>query len=113
MAADVDEGRENGVQGLLTRHVFVDTEVYRGFGYNLNSAPLQALGLYINEGVLDLHTTDITLSEIKRHIHEDATKLALDVSKLNQQFDRWRSRVPNSLIPKIETIYADELGRGA
>ena len=52
MAEDRVENGDGAVQGLLTRHIFLDTEVYRRFGHNLNSAPLQALGWHIQEGFL-------------------------------------------------------------
>ena len=97
-------------QGLLTRHVFLDTEVYRRFGHDLNSAPLRALGRHIEEESLVLHITDITLSEIERQILDEAATLAHDLGKIDRKLERWKARGAAGILPDLETIDGPLLG---
>ena len=110
MAEDQVENGEDGVQGLLTRHIFLDTEVYRRFGHDLNSAPLQALGQHIEEESLVLHITDITLSEIERQILDEAATPAHDLGKIDRKLERWKARGAAGILPDLETIDGPLLG---
>lgn len=56
----------NPTQPLRTRHLFLDTEVYRRAGFNISNTPFALLAKQIEEGCVALHVTDITLAEIHR-----------------------------------------------
>lgn len=99
--------------GLETRHVFLDTETYKSFGHNLKSEPLAELTSHLREGALILHITDITLSEIERHIHEDAAKAAIDILGTSKLIARWRARSPGTSLPELNAIDAVKLAETA
>jgi hypothetical protein len=90
MASPLD--KKTGV-GLKTRHVFLDTEVYRRYGYNLNDKVLQTLLKQIKDRVCTMHITDITLSEIRRQIGDMAAEVAQLVNKGNKELRRWEEAV--------------------
>jgi PIN domain len=87
-------GPETGPKavGLQTRHVFLDTEVYRRYGHNLNIQPLQSFLSRITDQIFTLHITDITKLEIERQIHELAAEVAQALNKANKGVRRWHSR---------------------
>ncbi|GHB26273.1 hypothetical protein GCM10007094_13080 [Pseudovibrio japonicus] len=79
--------------GLETRHIFFDTQVYRGYGHDLSVKSLEVLAGYIAEDILILHTTDITLREVSAQL--DAMQLEL-VTKANRSarlLDRWNRKL--------------------
>lgn len=78
--------------GLKTRHVFLDTEVYRRFGHNLGHKVLQPLLKHIKADVCTLHITDITISEVTGQIAERAREIASDFNKSAKQLQRWYAR---------------------
>lgn len=78
--------------GVETRHVFLDTGVFRSFGHSLDAKPIQLLGRYVVDGVFVLHTTDITLGEVRRQIEDMERKLANEANKVAERLDRWNSR---------------------
>ncbi len=82
---------EDSETGLKTRHVFLDTEIYRRYGHNLNDKVLQTLLKLTKDQVCALHITDITLSEIARQIADFATEVAQAVNKGNRQLKNWRA----------------------
>lgn len=90
---------------LETRHVFLDTEVYRQFGHNPNSALLLELGRKIAAGQLILHTTDITLAEIRNQLGEYVAETAREVKAARKSAGRWRIRHPSLVaeIPELDT----------
>jgi hypothetical protein len=75
--------------GLKTRHVFLDTEVYRRYGHNLRDKVLQTLLKLIKDHVCTLHVTDVTSSEIERQLAELATEIAQASNKSNRQLKKW------------------------
>ena len=94
------EGSEVGVK---TRHVFLDTEVYRRYGHNLSDKVLQTLLNLTKDHVCTLHITDITLSEIRRQLRDQAVEVAQAVNKGNRQLRNWRSaRSRSSLSMKVQ-----------
>jgi hypothetical protein len=113
MTTDDKSEDKTGPAGPLTRHVFLDAEAYHRFNYNLNSAPLRALGSRIAEGRLLLHVTDITLSEIERHIYEEATKIAHSAKQSAKDLKEWRSRAPSMELDIPEAIDPTKLGQAA
>jgi PIN domain len=93
--------------GLKTRHVFLDTEVYRRFGHNLNAKVLQTLLKQIKDHVCTLHTTDITLSEIKRQLGDMALETAQVVNKGNKELRRWQARTQAPWSTGPQKVIAD------
>ena len=82
---------KNNRDGLNTRNVFLDTEVYRRYGHNLNNKVLQRLLQLTRDHVCTLHITDITMSEIKRQLLDKSTEVAQAVNKGNRLLRNWYS----------------------
>jgi hypothetical protein len=82
---------KNANAGLKTRHVFLDTEVYRRYGHNLNDKVLQRLLQLTKDHISTLHVTDITMEEIKRQLSDMAAEVAQAVNKGNRLLKNWRS----------------------
>ena len=82
---------ENKNAGLKTRHVFLDTEVYRRYGHNLHDKVLQRLLQLTKDHISTLHITDITLEEIKRQLCDMAAEVAQAMNKGNRLLRNWRS----------------------
>ena len=82
---------EKSETGLKTRHVFLDTEVYRRYGHNLNDRVLRTLLKLTKDHVCTLDITDITSAEIVRQIGDLATEVAQAVNKGNRQLKNWRA----------------------
>jgi len=77
--------------GLQTRHVFLDTDVYRRYGHNLHDKVLQRLLQLTKDHICTLHITDITMAEIERQLRELAADVAQAVNKGNRLLRNWRS----------------------
>jgi hypothetical protein len=73
---------------LQTRHVFLDTEVYRRAGFNLSNSQFVLLRGLVNEGQISLHTTDITLAEIRRQLAEEVNEKVVELARLARDFRR-------------------------
>ena len=86
--------------GLKTRHVFLDTEVYRRYGHNLSDKVLQRLLQLTKDHICELHITDITLAEVEYQLSELATEVAQAVNKANRLLRNWRA--VRSLFPGME-----------
>ena len=78
----------NPTEPLRTRHVFLDTEVYRRAGFNLSNTPFSLLAKQIESGRVVLHVTDITLAEIQRQLAESALVMAAEAKRLARDFNR-------------------------
>ncbi|MDE0453185.1 MAG: PIN domain-containing protein [Gammaproteobacteria bacterium] len=98
--------------GLETRHIFLDTEVYKSCGHNLYAKPMQVLGRYVEDGVFVLHTTDVTLREVRRQIGDMERELANKANSVARQLQRWNRRyrhtgdglpVPQALEPSEDS----------
>ena len=113
MADDKQSDGEIVRRGLASRHVFLDTESYRSFGFNLESAPLKALRQHIAEHRLILHVTEITFSEIERHLLGEAAEFARRLADTKRTMEQWHSRAPFE--PKLEVPRIDDatLGKAA
>lgn len=79
-------------EGLQTHHIFLDTEVYRQLGHNPDTPPLKTLSGHIESSGLVLHTTDITLAEIRRQLREFVGKTGQAMTAARKQLGRWRKR---------------------
>jgi hypothetical protein len=55
---------------LASRHIFLDTQVYRTLDHNPANRALALLKEQVNSHRVVLHTTDITLLEVRRQIRE-------------------------------------------
>jgi hypothetical protein len=55
---------------LASRHVFLDTQVYRALGHNPANRAMTLLEEQVTSHRVVLHTTDITLLEVRRQIRE-------------------------------------------
>lgn len=82
---------------LLTREVFLDTEVYRRYGLETNGPSITALLSHIADQRLELHFTDITLNEIRRQLVTDAEKMVDEVRRARRTLAKWQTRAPGAL----------------
>jgi hypothetical protein len=73
---------------LRTRHVFLDTEVYRRAGFNIANTQFTLLGKEIDAERLTLHVSDITLAEIHRQLKETVAEKAAAAKRLARDFNR-------------------------
>lgn len=94
---------------LETRHVFLDTQVYRKLKFNPDNPALRQLQGHINERRVVLHITDITLMEIERQIHEDVAQRYRELQTISKDFDRWRHHVEVPALPT--SLRPEELGQ--
>ncbi|MGO6685832.1 PIN domain-containing protein [Rhizobium leguminosarum] len=97
---------------LKTRHVFLDTEVYRQLGHNPDTAPLRELGEKVSADQLILHTTDITLAEIRRQLTEFVTESANSVKAARKSAGRWLNRHPD-LVTEIPELNVEMVSAAA
>lgn len=104
MAENDDEPRDVAPpQGpLLTREVFLDTEAYRRVGFDTTRPSIAALISHVADERLELHTTDITLQEIKRQIAVEADKVVDEIQRALRTLDKWRARAPRALGKKTK-----------
>jgi PIN domain len=73
---------------LRTRHIFLDTEVYRRAGFNLFNSPFTLLAREVDAGRIVLHVSDITLAEIQRQLREIVLEHAAQAKRLARDFNR-------------------------
>ena len=78
--------------GLETRNIFLDTEVFRSYGHNLNAKTMKILGGYVADGIFVLHTTDVTLREVSRQIGAMERELTNHPNKVAKELTRWNDR---------------------
>jgi hypothetical protein len=99
--------------GLQTHHIFLDTEVYRQLGHNPDSPPLKALADHITANGLVLHTTDITLAEIRRQLREFVGKTEVAMSQARKQLGRWQKRHPHLVPVGVPEFDSDAVAQAA
>ncbi len=95
---------------LLTRHVFLDTQVYRALHHNPDNPALLALKEHIKAHRVILHTVDITLLEVKRQLLEAAQARAREMGEVEKDFRRWRKQAPKSMPKRMPEFDAAALG---
>ena len=78
--------------GLETRNIFLDTEVFRSYGHNLNAKTMRVLGGYVADGIFVLHTTDVTLREVSHQIGAMERELTNRANKVAKELTRWNDR---------------------
>lgn len=100
-------------KSLVTRNVFLDTQVYRQLGHNPDNAILQEMGKRILDGGLVLHTTDITLAEIERQLREFVGTTAQALEAAGSKLGRWRHRHPELVPNDVPDFDADAVAAAA
>lgn len=103
-------------QPLETRHVFLDTQVYRRLHHNIANPALVTLARHVADRAVVLHITDITLLEIRRQIAEDVAAKARDLATIEKSFRQWRytsKDVPKPSLINSAAIASDLFGRFA
>jgi hypothetical protein len=94
MVRTTSETEHRAAEPLSTRNVFLDTQVYHGLGHNPANPALTTLKEQIEAHHVVLHTTDITLLEIKRQIREQVLVLHRELARIEKDLQRWRKQVP-------------------
>lgn len=89
---------------LRTRHVFLDTEVYRRAGFNISNTQFALLAKEIDAGRIVVHFTDITLAEIQRQLTEEVVAKAAEAKRLARDFNRISQIAgrPNDTVREID-----------
>ncbi len=95
---------------LETRHVFLDTQVYRALGHNPENPALKTLRDHIQAHRVVLHTTDITLFEVKRQLLEAVQTRARELGAIEKDLRRWRKQAPNATPNRVLEIDAAAVG---
>lgn len=98
-------------QPLETRHIFLDTQVYRRLHHNTANPALTTLARHIADRTVVLHIADITLLEIRRQIAEEVSAKARDLANIEKFFRRWRHSTKNlpDLPPVNPAVIAADL----
>ncbi|WP_442579332.1 PIN domain-containing protein [Mesorhizobium sp. ASY16-5R] len=78
----------NPTEPLRTRHVFLDTEVYRRAGFNISNTSFALLAKEIEAGRIVLHVSDITLAEVQRQLKGAVLEYAAEAKRLARDFNR-------------------------
>ena len=78
--------------GLETRNIFLDTEVFRSCGHNLNAKLMKVLDGYLADEICVLHTTDITLREVSRQLVDMERGLTKRANKVTKELSDWNRR---------------------
>ncbi|NTF98210.1 PIN domain-containing protein [Rhizobium rhizogenes] len=99
--------KKGEVEPLPSRHVFLDTQVYRALGHNPANPAMRLLAKQVAEHRVVLHTTDITLLEVKRQIHERVLLKQQELSSLEKDLRRWRKSAPKSA-PSEPVVFEPE-----
>lgn len=81
---------------LASRHIFLDTQVYRALGHNPANRAMTLLKEQIVSHRVVLHTTDITLLEVKRQIREHVLARQREFMAIEKDLIRWRKSAPKT-----------------
>lgn len=100
---------------LQTREVFLDTEAYRRLGFDTSKPSIKALQEHVLADRLQLHTTDITLSEVERQIAAIAQDAMQEVKRARATLAAWHVRAPKALGKRklVKPINAEAVAREA
>ncbi|MBV8521414.1 MAG: DUF4935 domain-containing protein [Acetobacteraceae bacterium] len=103
MEGTVREKQNSSAEPLVTRHVFLDTQVYRQVRHNPANPALVKLQEQIEAHRVVLHTTDITVLEVKRQIYEAVVEHQRTLKKIERDdFRRWREQAPRACPGSLE-----------
>lgn len=106
------KGRTKGAAPAIpleTRHVFLDTQVYRKLGHNPRNRALAVLYDHIRAHKIILHITDVTLLEIQRQIRERIDAQIRAMEAVEKHFVQWRKASPSNGPSAPITIEAEPL----
>lgn len=106
----IQSSKHRSAEPLETRHVFLDTQVYRALGHNPENPALKTLKNHIEAHRVVLHTTDITLLEVKRQLVEAAHTRARELIAIEKDIRRWRKQAPNATPTRVLEIDAAAIG---
>jgi hypothetical protein len=109
MVRTASEKQHRPAEPLLTRHVFLDTQVYRALGHSPTNPALLTLKEQIEAHCVVLHTTDITLLEVRRQIHERVQTHRRELASIEKDFRRWREQAPKSTPKRLLEFDAEAL----
>ena len=87
-----------------------DTQVYRALGHNPANPALLALKEHVKAHRVVLHTTDITLLEVKRQLREEVLARVREMGEIEKDFRRWRKQAPKSAPEKLTEFDAAAVG---
>jgi PIN domain len=92
---------------LASRHVFLDTQVFYALGHNPTNPALSLLKKQVNTHRVVLHTSDITLLEVKRQLRELVLKRQRELRDIEKHLARWRKSAPR-LVPNLTVEFDAE-----
>jgi hypothetical protein len=81
---------------LVSRHIFLDTQVYRALGHNPVNRVMTLLKEQVTSHRVVLHTTDITLAEVRRQIRESVFARQRELGAIEKDIARWRKSAPKA-----------------
>lgn len=87
-----DTARTADEIGLKTRHVLIDTSVYRRFGFNLRSRLFKEFMAIAISHQLRIHLDPVTTREIDRGLAEVAAKVVAQHKQYIRAQNNWNSR---------------------
>lgn len=88
MSMNDEEGLNRGL-GIPTRHIFLDTEVYRKNNFNLYNALFSRLRDHIHINGIVLHMTEITYREIYKELGNIIEKDTGEYEKVAKRIAKW------------------------
>lgn len=109
------EHQHEQAEPLQSRHIFLDTQVYRALQHDPENQALKVLQEQIDAQRVVLHIADITLLEIKRQISEQVEARLKVLKELEHDFARWRrsaaATAPNPISQPNSQALSDDLFR--
>ncbi|MFW2346731.1 MAG: hypothetical protein ACN4EU_15705, partial [Brevundimonas mediterranea] len=101
---------------LETRHVFLDTQVYRAIRHSPANPLMGLLLRQIEAHRIVLHTSDVTLLEVKRQVRESMIAHTRELEKIEKDLGRWRlaarAHQPSAAIAfEIDALAAEIFGQ--
>jgi hypothetical protein len=94
---------------LVSRHIFLDTQVYRALGHNPVNRVMTLLKEQVTSHRVVLHTTDITLAEVRRQIRESVFARQRELGAIEKDIARWRKSAPKAAPKKTIEFDAEAL----
>jgi hypothetical protein len=96
MAQQSSREQHHPAERLASRHIFLDTQVYRALNHDPANRALALLKEQVNSHRVVLHTTDITLLEVRRQIRERVLARQRELMLIERDLNRWRKSAPKA-----------------
>jgi hypothetical protein len=109
MALQSFKKQHQSVEPLASRQVFLDTQVYRALGHNPANRAMALLKEHVISHRVVLHTTDITLREVKRQIRERVFARQRELNAMEKDLARWRKSAPRAAPTRAIEFEAETL----